>query len=164
MPTGRAVRHYLVRHGEAKSEREDPAKPLSDHGREEVRRVARYAAAAGIEIVEIRHSDRLRARQTAEILAEYLVPRLGVREGEGLAPGDDPNRVRAELEEADASLMLVGHLPHLSRLISVLVLGDSEKDMILPETGTMACLVKIERGFRLLWVITPELACAEGIR
>lgn len=160
MAAQRTVLHYLVRHGESKSELEDPAKPLSDDGREEIRRVARYAAAIGIDVVQIRHSDRLRARQTAEILAEHLVPRLGIREGEGLAPGDEPDRIRADLEDADESLMLVGHLPHLSRLISVLVVGDSEREIIRPETGTMICLVKIERGFRLSWVLTPELAHA----
>ncbi|MDE2060301.1 MAG: phosphohistidine phosphatase SixA [candidate division NC10 bacterium] len=158
MAAERAVLHYLVRHGESKSEREDPTKPLSDHGREEVMRVARHAASIGVEVAEICHSDRLRAQQTAEIMAEYLVPRFGIRKGEGLAPGDDPDRVRALLEAAGEPLMLIGHLPHLSRLISALVLGNSETEIIRPDTGTMICLVKTDMGFRLLWVLTPELA------
>lgn len=154
----RAALHYLVRHGKAKHELEDPTKPLSDLGRLEVMRVARYAASVGIEVAEIRHSNRLRAKQTAEILAEYLLPQLGFREVEGLAPGAEPDRVRALLEEATDPLMLVGHLPHLSRLVSALVLGNSETEIIRPDTGTMICLVKTDRGFRLLWVLTPELA------
>ncbi len=160
MAAEKPVLHYLVRHGESKSDREDPAKPLSDHGREEVVRVARHAASIGVEIAEIRHSDRLRARQTAEILAEYLLPRLGLREVEGLAPGADPDRVCAELEAAEESLMLVGHLPHLGRLISALVLGNSGTEIIRPETGTMICLVKTDRGFRLQWVLTSDLVQA----
>lgn len=160
MAIEKIVLHYLVRHGDAKSELEDPAKPLTDQGREEVRRVARYVACIGVEVAEIRHSDRLRARQTAEILAEHLMPRLGIRETDGLAPGAEPNRIRAELENADESLMLVGHLPHLSRLISTLVLGNSEMEIIRPGTGTMICLVKIERAFRLQWILTPDLAQA----
>lgn len=160
MATEKTVPHYLVRHGEAKSELEDPAKPLSDHGREEVTRVARYAASIGVEVAEIRHSDRLRSRQTAEILAEHLVPQLGIREAEGLAPGDEPDRARAQLEAAVEPLMVVGHLPHLSRLISALVLDNSESEIIRPDTGTMICLVKTEKGFRLLWVLTPDLALA----
>ncbi|MBI2883943.1 MAG: phosphohistidine phosphatase SixA [Candidatus Methylomirabilis oxyfera] len=157
MAAEKAVLHYLVRHGGSKSEREDPAKPLSDHGREEVMRVAGYVASIGVEVAEIRHSDRLRARQTAEILAEYLLPRLGIREVDGLAPGADPDRVRAELEAAEEPLMLVGHLPHLGRLISALVLGNSETEIIRPDTATMICLVKTEGSFRLLWVLTPDL-------
>ncbi len=160
MAVEKALRHYLVRHGEAKADMEDPARPLSDRGREEVQRVARHAASLGVEVAQIRHSDKLRAQQTAEILAEYLTPRLGIRQIEGLAPGDDPERVRAEMEISGEPLMLVGHLPHLSRLVSALVLGDSKKEILWPDAGTMVCLTKTQRGFRLLWVLTPELAHA----
>lgn len=160
MAVEKALRHYLVRHGEAKADMEDPTRPLSDRGREEVRRVARYAAILGLAVAEIRHSGKLRARQTAEILAEYLAPRLGIRQIDGLAPGDEPDRVRAELEAAGEPFMLVGHLPHLSRLVSALVLGDSKAEIIWPDAGAMVCLAKTDRGFRLLWVLTPELAQA----
>lgn len=160
MAVEKALRHYLVRHGEAKADMEDPTRPLSDRGREEVRRVARYAAILGLVAAEIRHSGKLRARQTAEILAEHLAPRLGIRQIDGLAPGDEPDRARAELEAAGEPLMLVGHLPHLSRLVSALVLGDSKAEIIWPDAGAMVCLAKTDRGFRLLWVLTPELAHA----
>lgn len=122
--------------------------------------MARYAAILGLVVAEIRHSGKLRARQTAEILAEHLAPRLGIRQIDGLAPGDEPDRVRAELEAAGEPFMLVGHLPHLSRLVSALVLGDSEAKIIWPDAGAMVCLAKTDRGFRLLWVLTPELAQA----
>ena len=160
MAMEKALRHYLVRHGEAKADMEDSARPLSDRGRDEVQRVARHAATLGLEVAQICHSGKVRAQQTAEILAEHLTLRLGIRQIEGLAPGDAPDRLRAELEAAGESLMLVGHLPHLSRLVSALVLGDSEEEIIWPDTGTMVCLAKTERGFRLLWVLTPELAQA----
>ena len=160
MAVEKALRHYLVRHGEAKADMEDSARPLSDRGRDEIQRVARHAAILGLEVAQIRHSGKVRARQTAEILAGHLAPRLGIRQIEGLAPGDAPDRARAELEAAGEPLMLVGHLPHLSRLVSALVLGDNEEEIIWPDTGTMVCLAKTERGFRLLWVLTPELAQA----
>ncbi len=34
---------YLVQHGEAKKKEEDPLRPLSESGREDVQRVAKYA-------------------------------------------------------------------------------------------------------------------------
>lgn len=154
------MRCYLVRHGEAKSEQEDPAKPLSDRGREEVERVARHAAVSGVEVAEIRHSARLRAQQTAEILAEHLSPRRGIREAEGLAPGDEPERARVELETAEEPLMLVGHLPHLNRLTSALLFGGPERDVIRLEMGAIVCLDKTDAGFRLLWILTPDLVQA----
>lgn len=157
MAEERGLRHYLVRHGEAKSELEDPAKPLSDRGREQVERVARHAAALGVEVAEIHHSARLRARQTAETLALHLSPRRGIREAEGLAPGDEPERARIELETAQEPLMLVGHLPHLNRLASALLLGGPERDIIRLEMGAIVCLDKTDAGFRLVWILTPEL-------
>ena len=152
------LRFYLVRHGEAKPNTEDPARPLSDRGQEAVRRVARHAAAMGLEVSEIRHSSKLRARETAEILAEHLRPRPGIRETEGLAPNDDPGKARGELEAAQGPLMLVGHLPHLSRLASALLAGDPEREIIRLEAGAMVCLARTEVGYRLLWLMTPGMA------
>jgi len=149
---------YLVQHGEAKPEAVDPARSLTDHGREEVGRVARRAAALRLQVAEIRHSDKLRARQTAEILAEQLSPSAGVREMEGLAPMEDPEKARIEVEAARQPLMLVGHLPHLSRLASSLVVGDPAKEIIRFRNSAIVCLVKAERGWLLQWILTPELA------
>jgi phosphohistidine phosphatase len=86
---GGAVRVYLVQHGEAKSEEEDPDRPLTDRGATEVRRVAGVAAGAGSVMVErIVHSGKTRARQTAAVWGEALgVP---IDETDGLAPRDDP--------------------------------------------------------------------------
>lgn len=149
---------YLVRHGEAKAETEDPARPLSDRGREEVTRVARHVGTMGLQIAEIHHSGKLRARQTAEILAEYLSPTRGPHEVEGLAPMDDPEEAQAEIEQAREPLMLVGHLPHLGRLASALLRGDPEPEIVHFKAGAIACLAKVDGGFRLEWVLTPDLA------
>lgn len=149
---------YLVQHGEAKGEAEDPARPLTPRGREEVGRVARHAAALGLRIAEIRHSDKLRARQTAQILAEHLSPARGVRETAGLAPTDDPAKVRAEVEAAGEPVMLVGHLPHLSRLASSLVVGDPGEEIIRFRMGAIACLARADGGWAVQWILTPELA------
>lgn len=149
---------YLVQHAEAKPEHEDPARPLTDRGREEVQQVARHAAKIGLNVSEIRHSGKLRAKQTAEILAERLSPHRGIREMKGLAPMDDPAEAKAELEAAQEPLMLVGHLPHLSRLASVLLVGDPGREIIRFRMGAIVCLSKIEGGWVVKWMLTPELA------
>jgi phosphohistidine phosphatase len=87
-----AIHLHLVQHGEAKPEAEDLARPLSDRGREEVERVARHAASLGLWVAEILHSDKLRARQTAEIFARHLSPPRGIRETDGMAPEDAPGK------------------------------------------------------------------------
>lgn len=61
-------RLYLVRHGEAKPKDEDPERGLTDVGRADVSGMAAWAAAADIQVDEIRHSGKLRAQQTASAL------------------------------------------------------------------------------------------------
>ena len=149
---------YLVQHGEAKAEQEDPARPLTDRGRQEVQRVARAAARIGLEIAEIAHSGKLRAQETAEILAAQLQPARGLSHRTGLAPMDDPATARQAVEQAAEPIMLVGHLPHLGRLASLLLVGDPSKDVIAFRMGAILCLGREHGQWRLKWILTPELA------
>ena len=146
---------FLVRHGEAKLECEDPRRPLTDQGRRDVETVARAAAARELKIAEILHSDKLRAKETAEILARFLVPGGGVRQISGLSPEDDPLLARAELEAAESSVALVGHLPHLGRLVSLLLTGDSEKTVFGFPTATMVRLSRAGGAWKFGWALGP---------
>ena len=149
---------YLVRHGEAKAEHEDPERPLSEKGRREVEQVARAAAQRGIQISEILHSDKLRAKETAEILANSLSPWSGIREIKGLSPEDDPLVIKVELESAKKPLMLVGHLPHLARLASLLITGDSERQVIEFPPAAIACLSQAKGRWEIKWTLAPGTA------
>jgi phosphohistidine phosphatase len=77
---------------------------------------------------------------------------------DGLAPADDPGRAKSEVEAAREPLMLVGHLPHLSRLASLLLVGDPGREIIRFRNGAIVCLVQAEGRWLLQWVLTPELA------
>ena len=148
---------YLVRHGEATSEAEDPLRPLSQRGRLEVTRVARAAARAGVSVGIVCHSGKLRARQTAEILAEHLEPGKGTSAIAGLAPHDDPEAARRLIEQATEPVVLVGHLPHLSRLVSLLLVGEPGREIVTLHAGGIAALGRREAGWRLLWLMSPEI-------
>ena len=113
---------------------------------------------AAVGIAEIRHSGLARARQTAEILAARLASPRGVREVGGLRPNDDPAVVRSGLEAARDSVMLVGHLPHLARLASLLLAGDPAAVPIRFAPGAVACLTREDDGWALEWLVTPALA------
>lgn len=129
---------------------------MSEKGRREVEEVARAAAEREIRVSAILHSGKLRAKETAEILAQSLSPHGGVREIKGLSPEDDPLVARAELEAAEAPLMLVGHLPHLGRLASLLVTGDAEKDIVDFPPAAIVCLSHAQGEWQLRWTLTPE--------
>ncbi|MBI4420401.1 MAG: phosphohistidine phosphatase SixA [Gemmatimonadetes bacterium] len=147
---------YLVQHGEAASEQEGPERPLTPRGRTEVSRVARAAARIGVQPEVIWHSDKLRARQTAELLAAELTPPESLRQVSGLAPKDDPATAAGQVAAAAAPVMLGGHLPLLSRLASLLLIGDPSKEVIAFRMGGMVALEGTEAGWRVTWMLTPE--------
>ena len=147
---------YLVQHGEATPEREDPARPLTDRGRREVERVAQAAQRSEVAVAAIVHSGKLRAQQTADLLAATLAPVGGVRAVAGLAPLDGPAAARELLDQAAAPTMLVGHLPHLSRLTSLLVVGDPSREIVCFRMGAIVCLTREEERWRIKWILTPD--------
>ena len=149
---------YLVQHGDAKKEEEDPARPLSDKGIEDVKKVASFMFRLKITVEEVLHSSKLRARQTAEIIADSLNITKGVSETEGLAPLNEPILWAEKLKTKTHSLMLVGHLPHLGKLSSFLLSGDKEKSIIAFKMGGVVCMKRDDSGtWTLQWMITPEI-------
>ncbi len=146
---------YLVQHGEAKSEAEDPERPLSERGKKEAGKVARRLAESGIRPDEVFHSQKLRAKQTADIFSSALRSRS--LEMQGLKPNDDPAIARDFVEGQDRSVMLVGHMPHPSKLASLLITGNPAQETVSFRMGARVCLVK-EVRWRVKWILTPELA------
>jgi len=150
---------YLVQHGESKPETEDPARPLTDKGWREVESVARYLADLGIDVSQILHSGKLRAQQTAELVAQHLKPPQGIVEQEGLGPLDDPHKAKELISQAHESLMLVGHLPHLKNLVSLLILGETEKEVVNFTRGGVVRLVRSAGSWSVDWALVPAFAC-----
>ena len=149
---------YLVRHGKAKSEAEDPLRPLSEKGFQEISRTASYLARLNISVNQIFHSGKLRAKQTAEVLSGIIRPIKGVQETDGLAPSDDPAIWAKRLDEIADPIMLIGHLPHLGKLTSLLLTGNANREIVSIKTGGVICLEKNNAGYwSLQWMITPEI-------
>lgn len=148
---------YLVQHGEAKSEAEDPERSLTERGQSDVQRLAAWASRVGLGVNQIRHSGKRRAEQTALILADSLKPPAGVTAVAGLAPLDDVFPVAMSLKQETEPLMLVGHLPFLSRLASLLLVGDPDRPLVRFRMGGMVCLVREHDQWNIAWIIPPDL-------
>ena len=146
---------YLVRHGEAGGASTDAARPLTEHGRREIVKVAREAARRGVRVDAIRHSRRLRAEQSAALIAESLDAAAATAIS-GLDPGDDVVPIAVEIQEDGVeSLMLVGHLPFMGCLAGFLLTGDEDRAPVSFTTATMARLDRDSRGWKLVWAISP---------
>ena len=148
---------YLVEHGEAKPAEKDSARGLTTKGAADVQRVAAHLQRLNLDIKKIYHSGKTRAHETASILASHFKPANRVIEAAGLAPQDDPEIWHERLKALDESTVLVGHLPHLRRLASLLLCGDSERTVVHVKSGGVVCLRRVEDSWSLEWAISPEL-------
>jgi phosphohistidine phosphatase len=149
---------YLVRHGEAYSETVDPDRPLTEAGRATVDGMAQLATAFKIPVSQILHSDKTRARQTAEILSKYLEPSAGVKEIQVIKPYDDVTVIVPELDAA-LNTMYVGHLPFMERLVSYLITGSQDKTVVKFQAGGMVCLDRVRKNdpWHIKWALMPKM-------
>jgi len=149
---------YLVRHGKALPSMRDSERSLSEEGREEVAHVASFLEACGVRASRVAHSGKARAAQTADILAGALAPGTGTETAAGLRPTDPVGPVAEEAALWAEDVMLVGHLPFMARLVSLLLAGDEERVGVGYRPGTVVCLEREGgRGWRISWVVQPDL-------
>jgi len=154
---------YLVQHGAAKTESEDPRRSLTSEGRRAVERMADFLSTLHLSLDRIEHSEKLRARQTAEIMAARLRPTEGIREVAGIAPNDDIEPKRIRLQKESKNVMLVGHLPYLSRLLARLLGLGADRTVVRFQMGGV---LRMERDddapWAVSWMLVPELAEASS--
>jgi phosphohistidine phosphatase len=151
------VKLYLVRHGEPQPREKDPERRLTEQGRLDVAVIGRFLEQNGLVIPEIWHSEKARVRETAEIIAQAAgITRL--LEKPGLAPLDPVAPVRGDILEREEDLLLVGHLPFLSRLANLLLDHPGAAPIFRFETGE---IVGLERNgedcWQVLFSISPGL-------
>lgn len=149
---------YLVQHGEAKSKEDDPLRPLSDEGVRSVEKTAKYIEKLNLKVDKIFHSGKLRAEQTAAIISVAITPTPPVSEEDSLSPNDDPNIWAERFKQSEVDIMIVGHLPHLSRLGSILLCGFGKINIISFKNAGVVCLKRDENGeWALCWTLIPEM-------
>ncbi len=150
----------LLRHAHAGDsttwEQADELRPLTEKGRRQSERVGRLLAAAGFAPDALLTSPLVRARETAEIVADALGVR--VREEPRLGEPLDLATLDAILDEAGnpPRVLIVGHDPDFSELVSELVGAP-----IAMRKGTLA-RIDAERPLEpgsgdLRWLVPPDL-------
>lgn len=146
---------YLIQHGQALSEEKDPKRPLSPEGIEAVKKVARFLNERDIQINQIWHSKKLRAIQTAEIIAQGIkTTKLIARDD--LNPNDPVSQFPAELSLLNTNIILVSHLPFLQKLSSMLLTGTDTNGLIAFQFSGIVAL-EYQTRWKISWIILPEL-------
>jgi phosphohistidine phosphatase len=149
---------YLVQHGEAVSKQEDPGRPLSEQGIEDVQAMAAFLGAAPVHVSRVWHSGKRRALQTAEILAKALLSGGKVEVVEGLNPNDPVAEFSTDADVWDEDTLVVGHLPFMYRLVSLLVSGEVEAEWLQYQPGSVVCLERVDTDqWVVMWMLRPEL-------
>jgi phosphohistidine phosphatase len=156
---------FLLRHAKACARgpkwRPDDTRPLTRDGEKKMFNVARGIQSLDLSFDLILTSPYLRAFRTAEILGEVFESKK-VFETKNLIAEAEPRAVIGEINENFPDLtqiVLVGHEPFMTRLISVLLSGKDDLSIDLRKGGF--CKLSVQklcfgRCARLDWLLTPR--------
>ena len=158
---------YLLRHGLAadlgsSGLSKDAERPLTPEGERKLGQIAKAMQAIELSFDLILSSPYVRARQTAEIVAAALKASKALELTDSLTPAGSMKKLVEllnHLHPAPESVLLVGHEPHLSGLISLLVTGDKASAVVMKKGGLCKLStnsLKAGRCAALEWLLTPK--------
>lgn len=147
---------YFMQHGQAVSEQEDPAKPLSREGVAQIQASAQAIHRLGLAFDVIVCSPKRRSHQSAALVAEAVrYPYSDILESKAILPKAEPEELLQKLSQMIGDkVLVVGHLPNLSRLVSYLL--GSENELVRFENGGLVCIDKVVEGNLLVTVMSAE--------
>ncbi len=158
---------YLLRHGiafdaDARRHESDSDRRLTPEGEKKIRRIAGNLRTLGVELDLVLTSPFARAHRTAEIVVEVFKIRKKFAVSDDLAVGGSPEALLRHLNEhhtSARSVMLVGHEPYLSELISILLVGDTGLALDLKKGGLCKLAMtrpNFGRCATLEWLLPPR--------
>ncbi|SRR5579875_315614 len=154
---------FIIRHGEAgrsSPAREDSKRSLTIDGENEIREISKGLRALEIEFDHIFTSPLIRARQTAEIVAQTVDHKNGVQDMEELKPEGSKDQLFQKLSKLkrDSTVLVVGHEPYLSELI-VGAISTGQCKIGLKKGGVarikVTNILPALKG-ELRWLLTPK--------
>ena len=147
---------FLVQHAKAASKEIDPDRPLTEEGLRDIQKIAEFIKSLNLSVDYLWHSGKTRTRQTAEVLAEIIKVKGEVAAHDGLAPNDDIKAIRDQIISAQNDIMIVGHMPFVAKLASLLLTGSEFSGTIAFKQGGIVCLnYSDESKWQVEWMITP---------
>jgi len=151
----------VVRHGiaQGRGTAGARARALTVRGRRRARTAAQGLKALGAVPDIIATSPLTRAEETARIFAQVLCPGAEPTLLECLAPGGDPSQAVTWLRGRDEdTVMLVGHMPDVADLVSLLLCGQDCMDVTFRKAAVCCLTLDPAAGAgsgRLEWLLQP---------
>ena len=120
--------------------------------------MARFLAPLGLRIGQLWHSGKPRAVETAQIYAQAMTVDEAPAARDGLRPDDNVALLRDELAVETENTMIVGHMPFIARLASLLLTGYETPSPIAFQNAGIVCLGRTDDGrWQIEWIVTPDL-------
>jgi phosphohistidine phosphatase len=156
---------YILRHGIAVEPGTpgipDDERPLTAKGAKRMRQISLGVRKLDLKLDRIVTSPLPRARTTAEIVAEALDARDLLENSNVLQAGSAAASIQRWLRErTEDRLMIVGHNPGLSDLVSLLVVGTIQPQICDLKKGGIAALTITAAAkdlYDIVWIATPRL-------
>lgn len=143
---------YLMQHGLSLDKAVDPDRSLSEEGIHQVVKMTRFLELQEHQIVNVYHSGKTRAQQTAALIGEALEIN-SVQSHASLNPMDNVNEIIPLLSENN---LYVGHLPQLEKLVSKLICNNESQKIMSFENATIVCINHSTDGYYINWLIKPS--------
>ncbi|MDH5256985.1 MAG: phosphohistidine phosphatase SixA, partial [Gammaproteobacteria bacterium] len=132
--------------------------PLTEKGKSDVIKIGSFLKNCNTKIERILHSGKLRARQTAESIAEMIKTDAQLESSGIINPDDDPRAFAWQDDSWDRDMLVVGHLPFLNKLVSHLLIDNVDKTLITFRPGSVICLnCDDNKIWSVEWMIKPDL-------
>lgn len=149
---------FIIRHAHALDAEEDPERPLSKRGHKQIRALAKFLRRSGaLQTAEVWHSPLARSRETAELLVQHLELKARLLQVDGLEGDDDPAVIADRLKRRRPPLAIVGHEPHLSALLSLLVAGAARPSRFVLKKAAAVALENQDGNWGVRWQVAPEI-------
>ncbi len=158
------MRLYIVQHGDSVPKDIDPGRPLSDQGRTDIQRLTEWLSSHNVQVAQILHSGKTRAKETAEILRPLLEFPSQIHESEGLAPNDSPEAFLHQLRDPEKDTLVAGHMPFVARTVSQALTGAPDRQLVEFVPGSVAGIECSDgASWRLFMFARPEFFNRGGI-
>jgi phosphohistidine phosphatase len=157
---------FILRHGDAGRKiaagSTDAKRALTVAGQKEIADISKSLKDLGIKINLVITSPLKRAQETATIVAKTLKVQSKMQEWNELTPEANRIKLYGKLSsyKQDASILIVGHNPYLSEMISEIISEDKNGHIDLKKGGVARIRITSSNpAFKgeLKWLITPRL-------
>lgn len=145
-----------MRHAEAEAKSVDVDRPLTARGRKDAKALAKRIRVLELAPAELWQSKKARSMQTARAMLPALNSKPKVIESKLVLPQASVKRTADALTACKRDVMLIGHEPHLGKLVTYLLTGKTQAVRVALTKPSIVCFERApdEKHWTLSWMLS----------